>query len=175
MLGPSTFRNSASYVEFDVWIRRPLTLRQINREQGAIFNYDTYYVNYKTLQVLPCPRLHRYAVEFTAEIVAKGRGFDVPFITGFLNEREQTFTDSAVQYDTVYGNRRMAIMHRTFSRFHRDTGVLFRRIIMDMGTPARMGTHARRRRALMQSPLGSRLDDVTISLIMYHYVLMVLM
>jgi len=144
-------------------------MRQIYREQGAILNYDAYHVNYETLRVLPCPRLHRYAAEFTAEIVAKGRGFDVPFITRFLNEREQTFTNSAVGYDTVVGNPRLAIMHRTFSRFHADTGILFRGVVMDMGT------HARRRRALMQSPLGSRLDDVTISHIMYHYILMVLM
>lgn len=168
MLGPSTFRNSDSYIEFEQWVKRPLTRRQTNREEGAILNFDANYINYNTLRVLPCPRLHRYAAEFTAEIIAKGRGFNFPHIVRFLNDREQTFTNSAVEYDGM-GNPRMAIMHRTFSMFYRDTSILFMRIVMEMGT------HARRRRALVQSSLGSRLDDVTITSIMAHYVLMVLM
>ncbi len=165
MLGPSAFRNATSYVEFDCWIKRPLTLRQKARERNYL-NLDSYHLNYQTFRFLPFPPLDGYVKKLTADIFTNGWGFDYPSVMLFFNTAEQDYAEHAVFYDSI-GRSMLAISQRIYSRFHRDTGILFEKIVMEMGP------HNAKRRALIESDLGSLLDDSMIKHIMYLYLISV--
>ncbi len=149
MLGPSAFRNATSYVEFELWVKRPLTPLENIHQKFAHVNLDSNHVNRQTFYYLPCPRLDRYVERFAFDILDEGRGFNYPYVMWFYDNKVRLCAERARQYDAFVRYPKLAITQRIFTRFYRETRDMFEKIVLDMPNQAKrrvalaMGCHAR--------------------------------